>query len=95
MSVCTSVTYISSLSIDARKKKLVHWLEEFLAKDSKNQISNFCLEAWLLNFAVFTLIFDAGNKMISAFDRTIPCQGFLIRFLKFCLGAEIYMFKVV
>jgi len=34
-------------------------------------------EAELLNFAVFSLIFEARKKIISASDRVIPCQDFL------------------
>jgi len=51
----------------------------------------FCLGAELLNFAVFSLIFDARIKTISGLDTVIPFQDvFKIRFLKFCLGAARY-----
>jgi len=38
---------------------------------------NLCLGAELLNFAVFSLMFDARKKIISESDRIIPCQDFL------------------
>jgi len=47
--ISLSVTFhISSLSFGPRKKKLVHWTEEFFAKNSVHQIFNFCQEA--INF---------------------------------------------
>jgi len=55
-------------------KILVHQIEEFFANNLAYQVLNFCLGAELLNFAVFSLIFDAN---ISVLDRVIPCQDFL------------------
>jgi len=74
-----SVTYISSLSFDARKKLIgVYLIEENLAtRILCTRSLNFCLGAALLNFAIFSLIFDARKKKISASDRVIPCQEFL------------------
>jgi len=60
------------------------WLTSFL---------NFCKRAEILIFAIFSLIFAARKKIISALDRVKSLSIFsvFIRFLKFCPGAEIFM----
>jgi len=72
MDVCRPVTYISSLSFDARRKKIG-------ASDRATlcQQPDFCLGAEILNCAVISLIFDATKKLISVLDRVVPCQIFL------------------
>jgi len=56
---------------------------------------NFGPEAELLNFAVFSLIFDARKKIFSVLDRGILCADFVfISLLIFCLRAELNKFKV-
>jgi len=60
MSVCDF--YVSSLSFDARKKKLVHLIKKFFVNNLAYQIFNFWPEAELLNFAVSSLIFHAIKK---------------------------------
>jgi len=75
MSVCNLVTYISSRSFDA-KKKIIGALNggKFFSR-----FLNFCLGAEILNFAVFSLIFYARKKIISALYRVIPCEDFSTR----------------
>jgi len=58
------------------RKVLVQRIEEFLAKNSLDQILNFCLGPELLNFAIFSLIFDARKKKISASNKVIPWKNF-------------------
>jgi len=68
--------YISHLSFDVpERKKLVNRIDECLAKNSVYRIFEFL--SCLLNFAVFSLIFNAGKKINSALDKVIPCQDFL------------------
>jgi len=47
----------------------VHCVEEFLAKKSTDFILNFGLGAELLNFAAFSLSFDARKNISSVLDR--------------------------
>jgi len=76
---CLSVHhfYISSLSFDARRKKIG-------ASDRGDPCQKFCVQDfWMFvlelisNFAVFSMNFDARKNKVCASDRVIPCQDFL------------------
>jgi len=61
------------VSFDARNEKLVFRIYKFYANNLAYQ---FYLGAELLNLTVFSLIFEARKKIISAFERVIPCLDF-------------------
>jgi len=81
MDVCLAVTFISPSSVLMLKRK--NWCirqRSSLPRILHTRILNFCLGAELLNFAVFSLIFDLRKKNISAraSDKVISRQDFLL-----------------
>jgi len=69
--------HISSLSFDARKKKMLQLVkEEFLANNSAYWILEFLSWSLAIKFCYFHPDFDTRRKLMSPLNRVTPCQDF-------------------